>query len=72
MKVDFEVPSNCTLLCTGTSSTPPSFPSPPSGSEAKQFFTLLTFLPTDVDRWEGHLNSTDARLHFGIWGLGGD
>ncbi|EDR06908.1 uncharacterized protein LACBIDRAFT_328263 [Laccaria bicolor S238N-H82] len=49
MKVDFVVPSNCTLHCTGTSSTPPSFPSPPSGSEVKQFFTLLTFLPTDVD-----------------------
>lgn len=35
MKVDFVVPSNCTLHCTGTSSTPPSFPSPPSGRPLK-------------------------------------
>ena len=73
MKVDFAVPSNHTSLCTGNASTPPSLPPPASlrcGSQ--EVFTLPAFLPTDVDRWEGHSDLTDARLHFDIWSLGGD
>ena len=54
-------------LFPANSSSPPRFPSPSSGAEAKKF------LPTcHVDRWEGHSDPTDARLHFGIWSLGGD
>ena len=63
MKVDL---SGSLLLCTANTS-----PTPPSGSETKQFITL-TFLPTGVDRWEGHLDPTDAWLHFEVWSLRGD
>lgn len=44
-----------------------TIPSLRHGSQA-----LLTFLATDVDCWEGHSNPTDARLHFGVWSLGGN
>jgi hypothetical protein len=46
MKVDLRRPSNSVILHIGNASTPPIFPLPPSGAEAKQFFTLLTFLPS--------------------------
>lgn len=72
MKSTFVIPSNSTLLSTDNLYTPPGFPSPPSGSEAKQSSTLLTFPPTGVNRWEGRSDPTGARLHFGIWSLEGD
>ena len=71
MKVDFAVPSNSTSLSApATYLHLPVFHRLPLRCGSQESFALLAFLPTDVDRWEGHSDPTDARLHFGIWSLG--
>jgi hypothetical protein len=73
MKVDLRRPSNSVILHIGNASTPPIFPLPPSGAEAKQFFTLLTFLPSyrlmsNVGKATQTPRTHDCTLVFGVSG----